>query len=392
MRYVSHVLRSPRLLLQLLLLLALAGLIGGAGLRGLVTAHSTLHDISSSQLPSLVHLLDAEREITQAENLGYRALLNYDAAQKLTPTEIPEIVAMIRLAWQNYQLFKEDGPHPGDQAALQSQVESRFPGLLLAASVAEPLGSAKVGSSVGLKLMQQADAQFVAPLQAQLTQLAKLDEADLTASGAASAGSVATTAALLLGVILGTLAIACIFQIAIDARGHRGRALSRQSADLVLIVDSHGTVRHASASFQQALGHQPTALVGRPLAEFVHPDDAVEAVASVNQLGEAKGATLSAALRALHADGSYRWLELVAINYVRDPLVRGIVINARDVTERREAELRLRAVLTHAPIALFALEAGGTLTYYQEGVPFIPSATAHSVVGLSISSWQANAP
>ncbi len=392
MRYVSHVLRSPRVMLQLLLLLMLGGLIGGVGLHGLNRAHSTLHDIASAQLPGLVHLLDAEREITQAENLGYRALLNYDSANKKTPVEIPEIVALVRQSWRNYQQFESAGPHPRGQAALQSQIEARFPGLLLAAGLAEPIGSAQVGSTVGRALLQQADAQFVAPLQMALTQLAELDEADVTAGGVASAGSVADTAALLLGVILGTIAIVCVFQIVMEGRGHRSRVLSQQSADLVLIVDGQGIVRHASASFQQALGHSPSELVGHSLADIVHRDDLDEAAATLNHLATASGAKQSTALRALHANGSYHWLELAAVSQVRDPLVRSIVINARDVTERKEAELRLRAVLTHAPIALFAVEAGGTFTYYQEGAPFIASASAPTVVGTSIGSWQKDAP
>ncbi len=145
MRYLVHIFRSPRLILQLLLL-GLAGLIGGAGLRGLVSAHLTLNTISSAQLPSLVHVLDAEREITQAENLGYRAVLDYDPSKRNVPVEIPDVVALIRQSWQNYRLFKQAEHYQADQAALQAQIDARFPGMLLAAATAEPLSRARVSA------------------------------------------------------------------------------------------------------------------------------------------------------------------------------------------------------------------------------------------------------
>ncbi len=350
MRFALHVFRSPRLILQILLLMALAALIGGAGLSGLTEARSTLHDISSTQLPGLVHLLDAEREITQADSYGYQALLYADPAKPNVPAQIPQIMSLVRQSWQNYQEFKASGPHPAAQAALEARVDSDFSVLLLAAGLMEPLGRARLSSATGSRLLQRADAQIIAPLQEALTQLARRDEADVTAGGAASANSVATSAALLAGVILATLAMACIFQIAIDVHGHRRRVLAQQSADLVLILNGQGILRYVGDPIQRVLGYVPAAEVGRSILEFLHPDDVATAAANLRQLAQSPDGTRHDTLRVRHADGSTRWLDVVAMSRVRDPLLRGIVITARDITERQEAEHALAFQAQHDPL------------------------------------------
>jgi diguanylate cyclase (GGDEF)-like protein/PAS domain S-box-containing protein len=350
MRYIVHTARSPKLILQLVLLLVLGGLIGGAGLRGLFTARTTLHNISSAQLPGLVHLLDAEREITQAENQGYRAVVDSTSSRGTGIKDIPQILVLVRQAWQNYRQFKAAGHHPADQSVLQSRVELRFSLLLLTASLIEPLGRVKITNITGGHLLQQADGAIITPLQSALTQLTTLDEADVIAGGADSAGSASAAAALLLGVILVTLALTCVFQVAMDARDHRARALAQQSADLVLIVDSQGIMRHASSSFLRALGRPPAELIGRSITDFIHNDEIESAWASFQRLAQTPGTTLSDAVRVYHADGSARLLEIAAVNHVRDPLVRGIVITARDVTARLEAEQALAFQATHDPL------------------------------------------
>jgi hypothetical protein len=140
MRHLSHVVHSPKLILQLLLLLAAAGLIGGAGLRGLLTARSTLHTISSTQLPGLVHLLDAEREITLVKADSYRAVMESMKDRKTGVQEIPRILALVRLSWDNYQEFEASGHRLPHQASLQATVEARFAVLMRTAGTIDALG------------------------------------------------------------------------------------------------------------------------------------------------------------------------------------------------------------------------------------------------------------
>src|SRR5581483_7580821 len=65
MRYLRHLARSPRLALQLLILLLLAVLVGGTGLLGLHLARETITTISTVRTPALMRLKDTERAIAQ---------------------------------------------------------------------------------------------------------------------------------------------------------------------------------------------------------------------------------------------------------------------------------------------------------------------------------------
>lgn len=88
-------------------------------------------------------------------------------------------------------------------------------------------------------------------------------------------------------------------------------ALDRCS-DLFVVIDADTTVRWASAAIEPLLGHRPTDVVGRSMAEYVHPDDLARA-AEVVGLATAgpyrqEVAITPALYRIRHADG--RWIEL----------------------------------------------------------------------------------
>ena len=173
------------------------------------------------------------------------------------------------------------------------------------------------------------------------------------ALSAAAEPSYATTApltALVLGAVAITLLVV-LRQIVAQRRNaalqaHFG-ALVEHASDVVLVVDVAGIVREASPSVAQTLGHLPEALVGRALSDFIALDDRVLAQADFAQITDA--ATLAGAprppapceWRVIHADGAIRWLEVLCTNLVHDPAVRGVVINGRDVSERKALEIEL---------------------------------------------------
>ncbi len=123
----------------------------------------------------------------------------------------------------------------------------------------------------------------------------------------------------------------------------RFRALIETSRDLIAICDENGVYRYASPSHERVLGYAPEALVGRCAFEVVHPDDTPKLVELYNARVTIPGATATRTFRAQHADGGYRFLEAVGLNLLDDPAVGGVVVAARDVTERIALEQRLRS-------------------------------------------------
>ncbi|MEX2584594.1 MAG: PAS domain S-box protein [Gemmatimonadota bacterium] len=117
------------------------------------------------------------------------------------------------------------------------------------------------------------------------------------------------------------------------------RSLIENALDVITIVDPQGGIQFVSPSAKRLLGHAPETLVGSNIFNFIHPEDVPAAAASFsNVLQQDWEPGAPAELRVRHADGSWRRLESVSHNLLDDPAVGGIVVNSRDVTERRRAE------------------------------------------------------
>jgi diguanylate cyclase (GGDEF)-like protein/PAS domain S-box-containing protein len=127
----------------------------------------------------------------------------------------------------------------------------------------------------------------------------------------------------------------------------RFRALVEHASDMVSIVDADGIRRYASPSYATVLGHEPNELVGRPIGSIDHPDDLPLDERFFAELALKPHAVDQFEARVLHRDGSTRWLEVVAVNRLDDPDLRGIVVSSRDVTERKEAAERLTHLAFH---------------------------------------------
>jgi PAS domain S-box-containing protein len=116
------------------------------------------------------------------------------------------------------------------------------------------------------------------------------------------------------------------------------RAVIENSSDVIMVLDRDGAISYASPSVEQILGYTPEETVGKKVFEFLHPDDEPWVMDEHAQIVHAQGVFRLDEGRVRHRDGSWRIFEVIARNRLDDPAVAGIVINARDVTERRQAE------------------------------------------------------
>jgi PAS domain S-box-containing protein len=117
------------------------------------------------------------------------------------------------------------------------------------------------------------------------------------------------------------------------------RSLIENAADLIMVLDQKLHVLYVSPSSMPVLGYTPEQLIGRRLLEFLSSKDLALAE---QRFAEAPDSACSFEWRFQHADGAYRIIEGRATNLLGDAAVAGIVINARDISERREAEQALR--------------------------------------------------
>ncbi|RSM73121.1 hypothetical protein DMB66_03505 [Actinoplanes sp. ATCC 53533] len=117
----------------------------------------------------------------------------------------------------------------------------------------------------------------------------------------------------------------------------RFRSLIEHSSDLTVITDRQGRMIFTSPAVTRMLGYAPEELLGSALRDLLHPEDPPGAA-------DADGSWQG---RVRHKDGSWRWLDVVATDRHDDPSVRGLISNARDITEARAFQERLRFDATH---------------------------------------------
>jgi nitrogen fixation negative regulator NifL len=137
------------------------------------------------------------------------------------------------------------------------------------------------------------------------------------------------------------------------------RSLIENASDIITILEPNGVIRYESPSIEGILGYRPEELVGCNVFEFIHPED-IARIQLIFQEGlRQSGAIRCGEFRFRHKDGSWRAFEAIGKNLLDDPVVCGIIINSRDITERkkaeevlRESEERFSSAFEHAAIGM----------------------------------------
>ena len=164
-------------------------------------------------------------------------------------------------------------------------------------------------------------------------------------------------------------------QSALAASERRFRSLVQNSSDLVTIVAPDGSILYASDSAQRIVGYSPDELVGTSLLAYLDQSDIESVQALLRNGGGMANVSVSGPteFRLRRADGTPVWLEAVGTNLLTDHTIRGIVLNARDVSERkradhalRESEERYRDLFDNASDLVCMTTPDGTLLYVNQ--------------------------
>jgi PAS domain S-box-containing protein len=118
----------------------------------------------------------------------------------------------------------------------------------------------------------------------------------------------------------------------------RFKSLIEHSTDLIILVNAEGRFSYLSPSFQPTLGYRTGDWIDRSGFDLVWPEDHEAAVVLHRRILSAPGVALPWQMRVRHADGTSRWLEGTSANHLGDPAIDAVVVNCRDVTERKRME------------------------------------------------------
>ncbi len=122
----------------------------------------------------------------------------------------------------------------------------------------------------------------------------------------------------------------------------RFRSLVQHSSDIVTIINRNLSVVYESPSVSRVLGYEAEQLLGTDFTHMLHPEDRTRAVALFSDLLKQPNDAVNIEWRFGHRDGSWLHAESVCTNLINDDAVRGMVVNTRDVTARKQAEERLQ--------------------------------------------------
>ncbi len=130
----------------------------------------------------------------------------------------------------------------------------------------------------------------------------------------------------------------------------RFRSLVQHASDVILVVDRARIIRYASPSAARVLRYDPERLLERDVTGLVPHDDRDRTGGFLREVVGRAGVHPAAEWRFIQPDGAPLHAEVTATNLLDDPAVQGVVLNVRDVSERRRLEQELLHQAFHDPL------------------------------------------
>ena len=164
--------------------------------------------------------------------------------------------------------------------------------------------------------------------------------------------------------------------------------LVQNSSDAIVMLDVTGGILFASESSARLLGYTLDERMGRSAFELMHPDDVGSTRAMFEECLRRPGVPIPGEYRVRHKDGHWRHIESIAVNRIDEPAVAAVVVNYRDVTDRRVAEEALRAseerlrhIVERAQDLIYYCDAAGRFTYVNPTAVRVMQYSEHELLG-----------
>jgi diguanylate cyclase (GGDEF)-like protein/PAS domain S-box-containing protein len=135
----------------------------------------------------------------------------------------------------------------------------------------------------------------------------------------------------------------------------RFSSLVQNSSDVVMVIEPDTRIGYLTPSIENVFGYSPDELEGTRFADLLHPDDKTRILTFLQTV--AKDAESHFGLtecRVLHKNGSWIHVETLPTNLLADENVRGIVLNTRDISERKAFEEQLSHQAFHDSVTNLA--------------------------------------
>ena len=148
-------------------------------------------------------------------------------------------------------------------------------------------------------------------------------------------------------------------------------SLVQKSSDIIFVLKADGTISYLSPSVNWILDYTPEELLGRNAFDYVHPADIPAVLSKFAETIKQPGVIAPIQFRVRHKDGSWICFETLSNNLLDDPDVGGVVVSARDITERKQVEELLRLERDKLATILNCMEDGVYIVNSEYDIEYV---------------------
>ncbi|MCS6904402.1 MAG: PAS domain-containing protein [Bacteroidia bacterium] len=134
----------------------------------------------------------------------------------------------------------------------------------------------------------------------------------------------------------------------------RFRAMVQNSSDVIAILAADSTIIFVSSSSEFVLGFKAEELIGISFFSQVYSEDVYIVKSTFLSALQNAGQLFRAEFRFVQSNGNVNYLDCLFVNYLENTALRGIVLNIRDITQRKLTELALAESQERLDLAIWA--------------------------------------
>lgn len=178
-------------------------------------------------------------------------------------------------------------------------------------------------------------------------------------------------------------------ELSLKQSEEKHRALVENISDTIILINESYEVLYQSPSFIRTAGFSIKEIEGKTALDFVHPDDLQSCFLLIEQSKLTPGIPLPGQFRLLNKDGDYIWVEGTVNNLIDNPSVNAIVLNYRNVTERKkleEQQLLTSAIVNSSQDAIISKTLDGKITSWNSGAEKTFGYSAAEMIGTPITN------
>lgn len=173
------------------------------------------------------------------------------------------------------------------------------------------------------------------------------------------------------------------------------RALSEQSSDIIMLIDRKGIILYENKAVHEILGYVPEQRIGASAFDHIHPDD-LEFIkkAFKNIFADINAPVFRSEIRIRHQNGTWRIFDEVASGLSRNNMVESVIVNLRDITERkyfeealRQSEGKYRNILENMQEGYFEVDLAGNYTFCNNALSMIHGYSKQELLGMNYRQY-----